>query len=269
MKIEKVPAAFCLLCASAGLLIAQGENPSALSSPPDPGRAAYTQLSRHIFVSPDDDPESLRTPHLDQKDQVAEVVAKLRGMVTERIESLLSTPNPIGTTIADSIRHLQSTSLETWGASEFTNTPFAEVFVLNRRQNLAVAYTILRGGVAIPDSEPYLDFYTENGGKWELKGTAATDLQSSSLFVRRLAGPFPEQSWYLVWGNRLGESGSRLNMRLYGFDGNSVRTIWQRDDLEGGTVEVTDNSVTLEYFKKYHDAESVHEVLYVMPDGLR
>jgi hypothetical protein len=58
-------------------------------------------------------------------------------------------------------------------------------------------------------------------------------------------------------------------MRLYGFDGNSVRTIWQRDDLEGGTVEVTDNSVTLEYFKKYHDAESVHEVLYVMPDGLR
>src|SRR5258708_3104075 len=144
MKTEKVLAAFWLLFGSAGLSIAQGEEPSALSRPPDPQREAYAQLSRQIFYSPDDDPESVRTPHLDQKDQVAEVVAKLRGMVMERIESLLSTPNPTGTTIADSIRHLQSTSLETWGTTDFTNTPFAEVFVLSGRQNLAVAYTILR-----------------------------------------------------------------------------------------------------------------------------
>jgi hypothetical protein len=269
MKTETVLLAFWLSIGSAGLLTAQGEKPSALSSPPDPQREVYARLSRQIFISPDDDPESVRTPHLDQKDQVEAVVGKLRGMITERIESLLSAPNPTGTAIADSIHRLQSASLLTWGTYDLTNTPFADVFVSNGRRNLAVAYTILRGSAGIPDSQPYLDFYAQTDGKWELKGTAATDLTASTLFVRRLAAPLPGESWYLVWGKRLGDTGARLNIRLYGFDGKSVRTIWQRDDLSGGWAQVTDNSVTLEYFKQYHDAESVREILHDTPDGLK
>src|SRR5260221_555394 len=106
MKIDTVLVAFWLVVGSAGLLTAQGEKPFVPSGPPDPQREGYARLSRQIFISPDDDPESVRTPHLFQKDQVEAVVTKLRDMIKDRIESSLNAPNPTGAAIADSIRRI-------------------------------------------------------------------------------------------------------------------------------------------------------------------
>jgi hypothetical protein len=70
-------------------------------------------------------------------------------------------------------------------------------------------------------------------------------------------------------GKAFGDTGSRLQVRLYSFDGVGVRTVWQRDELTGGLVSVAGRSVTLEYDKEYHSTERIHETLHVTPDGLQ
>jgi hypothetical protein len=58
-----------------------------------------------------------------------------------------------------------------------------------------------------------------------------------------------------------------LDLRLYGYNGTSVRTVWKRDGLFGGAIQVSPTSVSLEYDKEYH-GPSVHEVLHVTANGL-
>lgn len=56
-----------------------------------------------------------------------------------------------------------------------TNTPFAEFSRLSARQTLVVAYIILEGGEGIPDSQPFVEFYANDGRGWGLKATMDSD----------------------------------------------------------------------------------------------
>lgn len=86
-----------------------------------------------------------------------------------------------------------------------------------------------------------------------------------------MASGAADEAWYLVWGSRLGDTGARLDLRLYGFNGTSVRLISRRDDLIGGVIQVSDRSVTLEYDKEYHapERDRIREVMLVTPGGLK
>jgi hypothetical protein len=80
------------------------------------------------------------------------------------------------------------------------------------------------------------------------------------------------EAWFLAWGRTIGDTGARVKLRLYGFDGNTVRTIWKRDGLTNGDVTVTKDSVTLEYDREYHSSDPnnlVHETLHISPNGLQ
>jgi len=44
------------------------------------------------------------------------------------------------------------------------------------------------------------------------------------------------ESWFLAWGFKIGDSGARLAIRLYAFNGDEVRVVWKRDGLAAGTL---------------------------------
>ena len=52
------------------------------------------------------------------------------------------------------------------------------------------------------------------------------DFKSSIVFVSHIAAGLSGQEWFLVWGKRIGGTGTALLIRLYAFDGKEVQTIW-------------------------------------------
>lgn len=153
------------------------------------------------------------------------------------------------------------------------DSPFADFFQLNGLPNLAVAYVILQGGEAIPDTQPYLEFFEKMNGSWGIKAEAPTqsDFRGHSFSVSKIDSGVPNEAWFLAWGTTIGNPGTPMNVRLYGFDGITVRTVWKRDDLTHGVATVGKDSVTLEYDREYQSSDPdnrVHEVLHVTPSGL-
>jgi hypothetical protein len=152
-----------------------------------------------------------------------------------------------------------------------TNTPLVQCFSLKTEPYCFAAYTILRGGEGIPDSQAYLDFFPKNGGDTEPTGIPASDFRGFRFFVKKVSAMVPFQEWVLVWGNRIGDTGYRLNARLYSFDGSQVATLWQLDDVSGGVLEVSSDSVRLEFDPYYHapHTERKVQVFHFTPKGLQ
>lgn len=227
---------------------------------------AYVQLNNQIYSYENPDSQHL---HLVENDQVADIVTRLENLVRRRIGSVLRSSNSSAEAITEAIRGLQGEDLALHPNPGETNTPFAEYSKVNGERTLLVAYTILRGGEGIPDSLPVLDFYVQTSSEWELKDTAPTDLTASTLFIRRMDSPLAGELWYLVWGNRLGDTGTRLRIRLYAFNGAKVRTVWKSSDLTHGVMqEVAAKSITFNYEKVYNSGQRTYENLYITPNGL-
>ena len=160
-------------------------------------------------------------------------------------------------------------TLSGWGP-EATNAPFANLFTLNGIQTLAVAYVIMRGGDAIPDTQPYLEFYDRSSGEWEQKVAAPTqaDFRGCTFSVTQLNSGVPGEAWFLAWGQPFGSSHGAKHVRLYAFDGRGVRTIWQRDSLDGGKITTTPTTVTIDYLDQRDPSIERHEIFQVAPEGL-
>jgi hypothetical protein len=75
--------------------------------------------------------------------------------------------------------------------------------------------------------------------------------------------------WVLVSGRRTGDTGARLEVRLYSFDGTEVKSLWSRDALVAESVRVEGDSITLEYDEQYHTiAPRVVEKHYLVSFGV-
>jgi len=81
----------------------------------------------------------------------------------------------------------------------------------------------------------------------------------------------------IIYGNKLGKSQPRLTAILYSFDGNSLKNLWEKQDLYNGKIEVTPQTVTLRYLIEREYIQAVergglppgHEAIYaVTPQGL-
>jgi hypothetical protein len=81
----------------------------------------------------------------------------------------------------------------------------------------------------------------------------------------------------IIYGNKLGKSQPRLTAILYSFDGNSLKNLWEKQDLYNGKIEVTPQTVTLRYLVEREYIQAVeqgalppgHEAIYaVTPEGL-
>jgi hypothetical protein len=78
----------------------------------------------------------------------------------------------------------------------------------------------------------------------------------------------PGEAWFLAWGQPFGSSHGTKHVRLHAFDGAAIRTIWQRNSLDGGKITTTPDTVTIDYLDPKDPSIEKHEVFHVSPDGL-
>jgi hypothetical protein len=197
----------------AQLEVAQTGGTTAASDERAQRHAAYAQLHRQIFHTYDDE-ESGRVPSLEK---AREIQSRLHQLLSEEIASSLNSPNVSADDVINGIIAVQGQRRE---------KPFADFFQLNGIKSLAVGYVILRGNQAIPDTQPYLEFYDQANGAWVIKAEAPTrsDFRGHTFCVSELDSGIAAEAWFLAWGVMIGNPAAPVDLRLYAFDGNTVRT---------------------------------------------
>ncbi len=211
--------------------------------------------------------ETGRAYHTSAADEINEQLRRIiQGEVIDHLDVVPNTEMAVKNAIA-----------EVQGASSLdadrTSAPLVELYELAGTRKAAVAYVLDQGGDFLPDILPYLEFYDRLGGEWHLRATAPTveTFHGGTFYVQRMNGGITSESWWLVWGVTFGDTGSRVKARLYAFDGGSVKTIWKRDDLHGGELSATSETVTLDYDSEHKPSRPVtriHEVYRATPNGL-
>ena len=223
-------------------------------------QATYAQLSRQIFHR-QDDPNSGRFL---STEKASDIQSRLHSLILAEISSVLAQPTPSDADVANAVSAVQG---------DPTDKPFAQFFQLNGMQSLAIGYVILQGGDAIPDTQNYLEFYDRAQGTWEMEADAPTrrDFRGCTFSVAKMQSGVPSESWFLAWGKTIGDTGSRLKIRLYAFDGTAVRTVWERNGLMYGQITVSNESINLAYDLEYKSSKPnnrAHEMFHIGPAGL-
>lgn len=230
-------------------------------------RADYARLNGRTFAL-HGNPE-LGNAFDGAPERVAAIRKGLLGLVSGAIKLSLSSPRATDDSVRDAVKAVQGDyALGAWWTIG-TNTPFAHLFSVDGLQCLAVAYAILEGGEGIPDSQSFLDFYAKRNGEWNLQAVTGSEFRSSTFFVSSIPAGLAGESWFLASGFRIGDTGTRLALRLYAFDGEKVRVVWRRDGLTGGQLTISGSTIKLTYFRQYHDRDTVDEILHVTPNGLQ
>ncbi|HXE12271.1 MAG TPA: hypothetical protein VN633_09135 [Bryobacteraceae bacterium] len=225
----------------------------------------YTDLNRQIYRR-HDDPDSGKLRQFADKANYAS--QQLQEMISQEIERALAS-RASNASIVSAISNLQGDlSMSKW--VDDMDIPFAKLFSLNDVPTLAVAYVILQGGDAVPDSQPHLEFWDKSSGIWRIKVSAPvkSDFEGFTFSVAELNSGAPGEAWFLAWGVPIGNSVGAEYLRLYSFDGLRVRCIWKRDHLAYGNVNVRPDTVTLQYQDEGAAGGTAKEVLHITPNGL-
>lgn len=265
-KLRNLTFVFSILVFLTQIAHAQNADPAQAPSSAAERHGKYVQLNRQILARHGDKGSGAWN---DSQEKLEATTERLHKMIGDEIGRVLASSAPSEKTISDAIAKLQGEfSLSTWDPD--MNTPSAKLLNVNGVPTLAVAYVIVRGGDAVPDTRAYLEFYDRASGDWERKASAPTnaDFQLSTFYVARINSGVPGEAWFLAWGVPINSSRATKNLRLYSFDGIKVRTVWNRDGLDYGKVTVKPDSVTLEYEDDTLPNGTAHEVLRVTPNGL-
>jgi hypothetical protein len=71
----------------------------------------------------------------------------------------------------------------------------------------------------------------------------------------------PQLAWddlrFFVYGNRLGKSQERLSVVLYSFDGQNLKSLWEKQDIYDGDMNVEKDKVTIKYLKEEEYVQAV------------
>jgi len=232
-----------LIFLSLGLLRLQGQGTT------DAQR--YRAKSGEIFFHSADSEQANRFA-LPARAGIENAVGGLHDLVQISIETALK-DNPTSDSIESMLRNLQGEVSLNSIYPEWSNIPFADVANINGTQVLASAFAVLSGGIGIPEIRPYVQFYSKASGTWMLVAEVGTEFAGTAFSMNAVRSAVPGELWYLVWGRAIGDTGARLKMSLYALDGRQTRTVWQRENIRGGTVEVSHDEITLDYFEPMAD----------------
>jgi hypothetical protein len=126
--------------------------------------------------------------------------------------------------------------------------PYAQQTSIRGQEAVTVAFSIMQGASAIPEPEPFIQFYVSAHNVRYLAAEAPPDFSGRGVQVQQLRSLVENQIWVLAWGQRYGDNRARVIARLYAFDGGSVRTLWGRDDLLGGSIGFRDQRITVTFY---------------------
>jgi hypothetical protein len=221
-------------------------------------------------VTSDDIESNTIKPRLDAGHVIA-IRSQIHELVTQELRYDLGTGAFTEKELSAAIKTLQGKL----APSEIvSNTPFSRFVTVNGIRSAVAAYVVAEGGVGIPDTHPLLEFYSRDNGTWKLKAQAPTesDFESRTFFVSPIDLGLSNETFFLVSGFQIGDTGTRLRVKLYAYNGESVRTVWERDNLTYGTVNLSKDVITLDYSRKYHSvnaSDQVHQEFQVVPGGVQ
>ena len=139
--------------------------------------------------------------------------------------------------------------------------------------SMVVAFAVLKGPAATPAPDPFIQFYVRTQTGWVLSAESAGDLEGRTIQIATLQSPNQGEVWVIAWGMKYGDNGARISARLYAFSTSAIRTLWSRDDLAGGEIQINQNHVILSYQEMSaqhdHPPREVREELQVTLNGLQ
>lgn len=217
----------------------------ALAAPDDPAVQQYRAVGVNLWCR-EDNPVACYDDNQPAPRAVEENTTRLRDLITSAIARLLTSPEASGQTIAQRIESIQRGDKNT---SEILGEepPFAEFGRTGSTRILVVGFTIYRGGSAIPDARPYVQFYTHESGNWTLKGEVGLELRGCFWSHVRVEGRGNSKLLYWLSGRRYGDTGSDLRVQLFEFDGSEVRRLWHREGFTRGRLTVAGERFSIEY----------------------
>ncbi len=123
---------------------------------------------------------------------------------------------------------------------------------------IGAGYTL---GWTAYDRENVLAIFTSSAGKSHL-ATVAHFIPRVDLHYQML----PQIAWddlrFFVYGFRPGKSQPRLSVVLYSFDGQNLKSLWEKRDIYDGKIEFASDKVTIRYLNEdeyVRETEAKHE----------
>jgi hypothetical protein len=148
-------------------------------------------------------------------------------------------------------------------------------------QAIAATYPVLGRATdynwAIAPSRPLVQCFAKKDGQWSLIGEFGGEYESQFLSMYPLNSPVPGETWALLSGRHIGDTGGRLLLEVVACDGKTFTKKWSRDEIRWGKVDVSGSTVVLTYEKldekgrvvfSQEDPIRYTEVLHVTPKGL-
>lgn len=169
-----------------------------------------------------------------------ELTNKLHDYVESRMLALLSIPSKDpAAELTGYIRCLQGSVPEYSNWKDQTNTPWG--WNLSPGRAVAVAYWIYRGGAGVPDLRPYFEVFEQTrDAEWVNVGEGGSTFVASTFFIKPIESPKTGEEWFLLFGNLIGDTGTRLRLEVVSFNGERLRTRWQRSGMRTTYVSKVD-----------------------------
>jgi hypothetical protein len=192
--------------------------------------------------------------------QMVEVTDRIRAEIDNYIRGALK-PDDGSQRIQDRLRSILTAHRP---APEFGDLAFARLAELRTGQSLIVAYTIVRG--------PHDDLATIRGYRstpegFELAATAGDEFESYNMFKTAIPSPVEGEFWLMAWGQEHTFNGKKVRFRIYAFDGQSFRTMWNPDDM----FDADDPSLNSSGFMIHHRVRyppwDLHDEYLITPNG--
>ena len=199
------------------------------------------------------------------------LIKRVKSIAEQEIMDQLDAENVDDPQKAASLRILLDGMVE---SNLTSNTPLVESFTINGEAGAAVAYRFLEGSTENPTGHPALLFYKKYNGVWTkvTAAPAADEFSMGTFFVNRINVADRQAVFFLLWGTYSDfDTGQRVLLRLYRYDGIDTRVIWHRDGLTFGTVSVNNDRVIVEFDREYRSTDpnnQVHQEFEVRPEGV-
>jgi len=197
---------------------------------------------------------------------------RLADLVEATIFDVIAKSDFTAAQVSEALRELQGDLGLSKMYPRRSNVPFADLAAVQGARSLVVAFGILSGGPVVPNVDAHIRFYAGVANQWSYHGDVGASFGKRAFSIVRIRSGLPTEVWYVVSGAVLGATGQHLKVTVYGFDGLNVREVWDIDRLEGGSVRVGEDSLTVNYLDSslgpFIIPREVTEIYYITSAGL-
>jgi hypothetical protein len=208
-------------------------------------RDQYTRLNDHLLV--DRQADSDRSPQVSSRR-----IRNLTGFITRIVLSRLTDTEDPNAIRAYLTCMQEEESERPW--EDITDTPQFFLTTLGPIRLAVSAMMIMRGGVGVPSTLALVQCFARTQGSWTLVSNGNEQgFDSHALYIHELRSPKLGEAWYLLSGQALGDTGGRLRMEVVACGAKQMRTVWKRDGILWGEIEVADQSTVSLTYEKQED----------------